>query len=191
MMRRFLSDLPLQPTACASAGFSLPEVVVSAVILVVSALGLFSLASMEISQSRGVQAGQEERAAIIDDISLILQVNNRFSCYSGVCTAVGGVAEPSEKQYSPASSVSDIDFRSLCNPPSLSGPSLVDPLLVEIRELARGAKLVTLGITREVVKDSQDTPPLAHRYHVTWKSSDNKLLRQITLSPTVAAWCPQ
>jgi type II secretory pathway pseudopilin PulG len=191
MMRRSLPGLSPLPAAYASAGFSLSEVVVSAVILVASALGLFSLASMEINQSRRAQAGQEERAAIVDDLSLILQVNDRYSCYSGVCTAGSGIAAPSEKQYSPASSVSDIDFRSLCNPPSLSSPSLVDPLLVEIRGLARGSKLVALGITREVGKDSQDVLPLAHRYHVLWKNQDNKLLRQITLSPTVAAWCPR
>lgn len=184
------------PPASLHSGFSLVELLVAVVVMLMSSIGgttVFTQAIRQLEQMRGTV---QQQAAINSDLAAILELNDRYSCFSGICTVdlaedPAIVPPPDQDQYAPA----DPDnrshsptFRALCN------RGLVDTLITRIESLP---PLADDTIQRTVVVDSSSLdqagqrasiPP--HRYRVEWRNADDRLLRQVQLIPTVAAWCP-
>lgn len=177
--------------AAGTAGFSLVEIMMSTVIFAMVAagsLGMFTVTTRQATISRMLQ---EEEFAIRLDLAAIQNMNDRFTCYSGLCLIDTVGAAPGQAEYYPDSALAQTRFNYLCkNSLLLVVPSATygTGLVTLITATARPAELVSLGITRTVTVDA--TAPTASRYVVTWNSSDGSLLRQINLTPTAAAWCP-
>jgi hypothetical protein len=96
---------------------------------------------------------------------------------------------PNQNNYAPADpddTTHTPNFRQLCQ----SG--LADGLIAHINTQA--PKLTDSGVIRQASTDLTSTaspvstPP--HRYLVRWSTTNGRVLRQVQLIPTVAAWCP-
>lgn len=174
-----------------AAGLSLVELMISSVIFAIvtaGSLGMFTISTRQASLTRQLQ---EEEFAIRLDLARIQAMNDRFTCASGSCRIDDDGAPPGQAEYSPSSGTDRSTFASLCS----NGQLTVDGqgasgrgLVTLINNTARPAALQSLAISRTASPDT--TSPTAHRYTVTWTGSDGSMLRQISLTPTAAAWCP-
>ena len=184
--------LQLHPSQ-AEAGFSLVEMIVAVALLVVASVGslvVFNIATRQNNQSRDKQ---EEQSAISADLATIQSMNDRYSCSdSGAETLACTVSDsdPGENDY--YAGVSAPSAASNLVDEACDDGSLIDALVEEVDELEAPAAFERLGINRNVEAtptEDDDRSPL--RYTVTWsKNSGQTQLRQITLVPTVANWCP-
>lgn len=165
-------------------GFSLVEMVLAAALLVIATAGtamLFNISSQQTILSRGKQ---EQQSAISDDLAAIELLNDRYSCTSGATACAVATTEPGENGYYPTGTGKNASFDALC-----STGGLITNLTTAIRQTAVPSSVSSLGITRQApVVDASDLS--SHRYTVTWVDSSNRKLRQTTLVPTVASWCP-
>lgn len=172
-----------------AAGFSLVELMISTLIFAMvtaGSLGMFTITTRQATLTRRLQ---EEEFAIRMDLATIMSMNDRFSCASGTCQISS--ASPGQNDYYPSSNAAETKFTTLCSngqltvvPNSTFGTGLVSL----INATNRTSAMQSLGISRSAGADT--TSPAAHRYTVTWSGSDGSVLRQISLVPTTAAWCP-
>ena len=183
--------LPAAARAAGMGGFSLVEIMIATVIFAMVSAGSLGLFSVTTRQSKISRQLQEEEFAIRLDLASIQNMNDRFTCYSGTCQIDTVGAAPGQAEYYPDNASALVKFNYLCSnnallvvPSSTYGSGLV----ALINATARPTELVSLGITRTVTVDS--TSPTASRYSVSWTGSDGSLLRQMSLTPTAAAWCP-
>jgi len=164
------------------AGFSLVELMLAASLMVIVAVGtaaLFTLSNKQTLDSRG---RQEEQSAVSDDLATIQRLNDRYSCANGTCAVAS--TDPGEDGYYPSTTAARSSFDAQC-----SSGTLIDNLISAIGATATPAAFSNLGISRST--PSKDTAePSTNRYTVTWSNSGGRQLRQITLVPTVAGWCP-
>ena len=119
---------------------------------------------------------------------MILDHNDRYSCATIPCSVQAGGNPPNQNQYVPTNPDNPADtptFRQLC------AAGLADNLISHINSTP---KLTGSEITRRASTDlsstgsPSSTPP--QRYLVRWSGTDGRVLRQVQLIPTVAAWCP-
>ena len=166
----------------AADGFSLVEVMLAAALMVIVAVGTTVLFTLSNSQTLQSRARQGEQAAISDDLATIQRLNDRYSCASGSCAIAA--SDPGENDYYPDTAADRATVDAQCN----SG-ALIDNLITAIKSAATPASFGNLGIRRRPASASSDDPA-TNRYTVTWSSSDGRQLRQVTLVPTMAGWCP-
>jgi len=191
-------------------GFTLVEILIAAVVMVLSTIGSTLLFNQATRQGLSGNLRLQDQLAISRDLAAIFEVNERYNCdLSGCAVSLGPVvpgteleALPDQDAYAPA----DVDaslgggssFRALCQ------RGLLMPLLSALettgdirRDASTGAiTLVGTGVQRSVsLLDAtgsgttlQSVAP--HRYRIDWRDGDGRLLRQVQLVPTVAAWCP-
>lgn len=183
--------VPFLPRQRPAAGYSLAELLISAVLFALigtSSVVLFSLTVRQQSRTEGMQA---EQFAISIDEANILQKNDRFTCQSGTCLIKSG-APPNQNEYYPAvGSEAETTFLGLCKPASSSARALADDLVTLINATPPTTQMTQLGISRQAVREAETLgQPFAHRYTITWRSPQNTILRQNTLAPTSAGWCP-
>ena len=189
----------------ASGGFTVIEVIIAAVILLVSLA-----ASVQISGRSGLiglQVGQryQKEAAIDSDLATIQRMNERFTCITGTCSIrADSQGAMDRNSYFPDPLGTDLDgdgvadnqesavenFQDRCR--YAIGLDLASPLKVLLDALPQPA-----GLQRTI---SVDGPPRvnvngatgAHRYTVTYTdTTTNEVLRQISLVPAAVAWCPR
>jgi prepilin-type N-terminal cleavage/methylation domain-containing protein len=172
-----------------AAGFSLVELMISTLIFAMvtaGSLGMFTITTRQATLTRRLQ---EEEFAIRMDQATIQSMNDRFTCASGSCQISG--SPPGQNDYFPSSTAAVTKFTTLCSNGQLTAvpdASYGSGLVSLINATNRTAAMQSLGITRSVSADA--TSPAAHRYTVSWTGSDGTVLRQISLVPTTAAWCP-
>jgi prepilin-type N-terminal cleavage/methylation domain-containing protein len=170
-----------------SHGFSLIEILVSAVIIGIlgaGVAGILSSGNTAFIRTRGSNLLEQ---TIDTDLALIKDVAFRMTCCSGSCTTESGTTAPCTPNTDPGEQNfyfpdSDLDtnqsainnFASMCN----SG-TLVSSLTGLIGESGLPG-----GITREF----DTSQASSHRLTVIY--SDGSQSRAYTLVPTVAAWCP-
>lgn len=169
------------------------EVLISTVIFAIvtaGSLGMFTISTRQANLTRQLQ---EEEFAIRLDLATIQAINDRFTCASGICQLDTVGAPPGQSEYFPLTAAAQTSFATLCSqgaltvvPSSSYGSGLLS--LISTNATAASTAMQRLGIIRRLSADS--TSPTAHRYTVTWSGSDGSLLRQISLVPTTAAWCP-
>lgn len=195
----------------ASTGFTLVEVLMAAVVMLLSSIGGTALFNQATRQAGDIQMRVQQQFAVSRDLASVLESNERYACHSFAtsqsCSDSLNVAAatppPDQDHYAPA----DIDapepedpddpdppatFRGVCASGLLT--DLLSFLQVD-NEAHTSATLAGTGVTRDVDldpaskgADGLSIPP--HRYIVTWKDGQSRVLRQVQLSPTVAAWCP-
>lgn len=169
--------------SCQTPGFSLVELLVSSVIFLMMAAGTLVLLAITNEQTTQSQMAQEQQYAISIDLSRIQSINDRYTCASGSCSLDNLGAPPTKDEYYPSSSSAQTSFQTLC----VNG-NLVDDLISLINAEPLTSQMQSLGISRSVSKDTV-TSPASHRYTVTWSISGHRI-RQLTLVPTTAGWCP-
>jgi hypothetical protein len=157
----------------------------AAVLMVIAAVGsaiLFTLSNQQTLTSRGKQ---EQQSAISDDLAAILELNDRYSCSNGADACAVATSDPGEDGYYPQTSAPDDNFDiALC-----ANGGLLNNLISAITDQAAPASFASLGVQRkEPVIDTTDLA--SNRYSITWVDAGGRRLRQVTLVPTVAHWCP-
>ena len=173
------------------SGFSLVEIMISTLLFAMVSAGSLGMFSITTRQAAITSRLQEEEFAIRLDMANIQNMNDRFTCASGSCLIDNVGDAPGQAEYYPSSSTAKTKFDFLCRQAALlvvPDSSYGTGLIALIQATSATTQMQNLGISRTVQSDS--TSPLSHRYSVTWFASDQTLLRQITLVPTAAAWCP-
>ena len=179
------------------SGFSLVEILIAAVVMMMSTIGSTVLFNQASRQGVDINTHLQEQFAISRDLATMLEINERYACDSGVCTAplpaadASGVLPPPPDQdhYAPGDPDDDSQgrsFRQLCASGLLTGL---------ITAIGGSNTLTDSTVVRTVSLDPASTdaaglsiPP--HRYRVVWSDASGRELRQVQLIPTVAAWCP-
>lgn len=162
--------------------------VIAAALMVIATIGTVALFNYSISQNSSSRSQQEEQSAISEDMAAIQVANDRYSCSDSdasvpISCSVSG-SDPGEDSYYTAGAAPSASFNDAC----LDG-SLIDNLLTAINAINQPAAFSRLGISRTAAK-TPSSDGIYHRYTVTWSGSGGTRLRQITLVPTVAGWCP-
>lgn len=196
-----------------SQGFGIIEALVGTVIIVAVAAGAISIFTISTRSSLLSRQENEVQSAIDADLANILDVNQRFACTNSSCSLLpaDGINEDSYFP-DPTNQTATSFFLGLCdangrqqqNSPNQtladgSDQSLVDRILPFINNIGRPSSFSGqngLGITREsATAEVYGSSPTrsGHRYTVRWTRSINgttQTVRQITLTPTAAHWCP-
>ena len=171
-----------------NSGFSLVELLVAAVVMAIASMGGTYLFNQATSQARAISQTLEQQFAISNELAVIRDHNDRYTCSTIPCSVQTGGNPPNQNQYVPANPDDPAHtptFRQLC------AVGLADNLISDINSTP---KLTSSEITRLASTDlsstdsPSSTPP--QRYLVRWSSNDGRVLRQVQLMPTVAAWCP-
>ena len=128
---------------------------------------------------------QDEQSAVSEDLAAVLKLNEQYRCNApGSCSSGGSY--PNENQYT-SSGKDDLD--SICLDSANGG--FAQRLVTAVNALALSTQMNELSISRTatIAPNNLDGAP-KHLYSVAWKNSAGTLLRQVTLLPTVASWCP-
>lgn len=166
------------------AGFSLVEVMVASVIMVVATTVAVSLFNYTNLNAKRTEAKQDEQSAISEDIASVIRLNEQYRC-TGVGTCASMNDYPNEDEYI-TSNASDI--QGICDGAE-NGSGFGSLLAAEVNSLALPAQATDLNITRTAAEAANQAAP-EHLYTVTWQNSDGNQIRQLTLWPTIASWCP-
>lgn len=164
-------------------GFSLVEMMIAALLMVIASVGTVAMFNYAISQNSSSRGKQEEQSAISEDLAELQVMNDRYSCSNALSCAVSS-SDPGENGYHPAGTSPSTTFNTSC----LNG-TLLDNLILAIRAAAAPTAFTRLGISRTVDK-AVNSDSNYNRYTITWTKTGGTRLRQITLVPTVAGWCP-
>ncbi|MCP9860830.1 MULTISPECIES: hypothetical protein [unclassified Cyanobium] len=172
------------------SGFSLVELMVASLLLVLSLTGT-SVLFMESNRSSAAASLRYRQQALVDtDLARVRRLNDRYTCASGTCTSLG--AEELEKDDffpAPTSTAADGNsaagnsFEALCQ-----SNGLITQLVADIGPTPSG--LTAAGITYAVDPNNQEG---VHRYTITYSytnSTSIEVLRRVMLVPTTVAWCP-
>lgn len=164
-----------------SAGFSLVELLIAAVLMVISSIGGTALFNNATRQANAIHNTLQQQFTIANDLAAVLELNDRYVCTDTNCSIKREGNAPNQNEYiSPSAADANSPFRSLCN-------SDLTAKLVEA--INTSAKVAGPNVERLATDDNPSLPP--HHYLVTWTSKTNgRVLRQVQLIPTVAAWCP-
>lgn len=184
MLRRRLQAAP-RPRP----GFTLVEILIAAVVMVFSTIGSAVLFNQATRQGISSNRHLGEQLAISRDLAALLDLNERYNCGESGCGV--NSALPDQDEYAPAEigSAQGSDFRALCNQ-GLLNDLFASHIGTQTLPGTTVQRTVHLLDAVEVTGGQQSISP--HRYRVDWRadSGNGRLLRQVQLIPTVAAWCP-
>lgn len=167
-------------------GFSLVEMMVAAVLMLIATAGSVVLFNYSISQNRSSRGKQEEQSAISEDLANIQTMNDRYTCSTPSSCSVTS-SDPGENSYYASGTTPSTGTGSFDE--ACQNGNLINNLITAINNKATPTAFTRLGITRTVAKTTNSAADYL-RYTVTWTSSTNARLRQITLVPTASGWCP-
>jgi len=184
-----------------AAGFSLVELMVSSVLLVLALTGT-SVLFVESNRSSAAAETRYRQQALVDtDLARVRRLNDRYTCSTGTCTSLGSVELSKNDFFPPPTSTAANGnssagqlFEALCN-----STSLITQLVADIG--ATPSTLTAAGITYSIDAANQGQQTVTefgtnvvrnlHRYTITYTNSGSgELLRRVTLVPTTVAWCP-
>ncbi len=156
---------------------------IAAVLMVIVTIGTVAMFNYGISQNSSSRGKQEEQSAISEDLADIQVMNDRYTCRNENSCAVSS-SDPGENGYHPSGTSPSSSFNAAC----LNG-TLLDNLITAITSSATPSAFSRLGISR-TASMTVNSEGRYNRYTITWSNSGGARLRQITLVPTVAGWCP-
>ncbi|MEA5414893.1 type IV pilus modification PilV family protein [Synechococcus sp. BA-132 BA5] len=170
-------------------GFSLVELMVASVLLVLSLTGT-SVLFIESNRSSAAATLRYRQQALVDaDLARVRRLNDRYTCSSGICTSLG-TKELGKNDFFPeptstaadGNSAAGHSFEALCK-----STGLITQLVADIGPTPSG--LTAAGITYDPIDTTNQGG--VHRYTITYtNSTSNEELRRVTLVPTTVAWCP-
>lgn len=172
--------------ACSrSSGFTLVELLVAAVVMMLASIGGSALFNAATRQVNTIHQALTQQFSISNDLATVLELNDRYSCASGTCSADLSGDPPNQNNYvpdDPDDPAHTPTFRQLC------AAGLANGLVTQVNATAveAGPNVTRMASLQPAGSTSSATP---HRYQVRW-SSNGRTLRQVELIPTVAAWCP-
>lgn len=186
-----------------SDGFSIIEGIVAALIVAIVTSGALSLYA---SYTKSLQINRREnqiQAAIAVDEAAILRANRRITCNDRTCS-INPSSDPGEDNYYPDPSDEAAVNYFKCNicgysddPGTPCASELAEKVTQLIGSIEEPVDFKTLNIRRNaaIVEDHAGFPNESKfRYIVSWSrdnsNSDAPHLRELTLTPTVANWCP-
>ena len=169
-----------------NSGFSLVELLVAAVLMAISSMGGTYLFNQATSQARAISQTLEQQFAISNELAVIRDHNDRYSCATIPCSVQTGGNPPNQNQYVPANPDDPAHtptFRQLC------ASGLSNDLITHINSPEVPQRTASLDPASSAVVNGTNKSVRPHRYLVTW-SAGGRQVRQVQLIPTVAAWCP-
>lgn len=186
-------------SGAASAGFSLVEVLVAAVLLAVGATVALALFTAANQLFRRGQTTDRDQIAISSDLAEIQRRNRRLVCSNGSCVLFSSTtSDPTENDYTPAhpgvyppGPTFDGQmalFRDRCTQPANAASGLINDFKTAALDTLPA---MTNSISRsvDITSPATETPPTPHAYVVTY-TKNGQVLRRLRLVPTVAGWCP-
>lgn len=197
----------LQQFCQPDAGFSLVEVVISALLLLVSTVAVMSVFDYSILSLRRSSDRDAIAAAISADVAAIERMNDRYSCSiaTGACSDDESIPMPTKYTYAPGRTAAGwLPFKQLCDTPTTqAGNGLATALIAKINQTSA---ITTSSNGRDLViprsakphPDNNKADPLPdgttivyprHLYIVEWAPAQGPR-RELVLTPTVANWCP-
>lgn len=194
----------LHPSPRPRRGFTLVEILIAAAVMMLSTIGSAVLFNMATRQGLSSDLRLQEQLAISRDLATILDLNERYNCdLSGCGIAPDLESPPDQDDYAPADADAILpgvlpagsSFRSLCESGLLSNLISALQSTGDIHPEARPGEIRLAGtavrrtVSRLDLNEAQQSLP-PHRYRVDWRDGDGRLLRQVQLIPTIAAWCP-
>ncbi len=193
--------LPPHRRSRGAGGFSLVELMVASVLLVVALTGT-SVLFVESNRSSAAAETRYRQQALVDtDLARVRRLNDRYTCSSGSCTSLGSLELGKNDFFPPPTSTAANGnssagqlFEALCN-----STGLITQLVTDIG--TPPAALTTAGVSYSVDSANQGQQTVSefgtnvvrnlHRYTITYTNSiSGELLRRVTLVPTTVAWCP-
>lgn len=184
-------------TQARGAGFTMVEILIGVVLLVLVASGSALLISAANSMLGTSTSQNDAQAAIDSDISRARKLAEDYTCCPGSCTADAatistarsngqclGNANDSTYYFPQKDTVQNPDVTSFSN--ACANGTVTTNLISAIQALG-----TLSGITRTVaVDDASD--PTSHCLRITYSGSGGAagITRVVKLVPTVAAWCP-
>lgn len=164
-----------------SAGFSLVELLVAAVLMVISSIGGTILFNNATRQANAIRVSLQQQFTMANDLAEILELNDRYVCTGTNCSIKTQSDVPNQNEYIALTAAeANSPFRNLC------ASGLTDQLVTAINA---APQVSGPDVERIASNTNPSLPP--HHYLVTWTSTTNgRVLRQVQLIPTVAAWCP-
>jgi prepilin-type N-terminal cleavage/methylation domain-containing protein len=100
-----------------NSGFSLVELLVAAVLMAISSMGGTYLFNQATRQARAISQTLEQQFAISNELAVIRDHNDRYSCATIPCSVQTGGNPPNQNQYVPANPDDPAHtptFRQLC-----------------------------------------------------------------------------
>lgn len=178
-----------------AAGFSLTELIIAAVMLLIV---LGSLASIFESTNRHTAATERryrQESNVDADLALIAKLNEHYTCAAGTTsvTCTSNIdAHPTKNGFFPDPTATTLvaSFEDHCN--NTNNQALLTPLIGSgqiIETQAPDNEVRLPGLTRTIASDLR-----GHRYTVTYYVGDDtngEMLRQASFVPTTANWCPE
>lgn len=174
-------------TGCSNAtgmqSFSLPELIISSLILAIAVLASAQLfnSSNRVRIDTGVRNASEH---LIDvDLTAISRRNEHFTC-RGSITCTTGTTDHTSSAYFPSNASEIAAFEAACN----TANQLVDLLIAQIDTNQPAPAGLYRSIAATPIADQSNS----HLYTVTYytDATRTRRLRQAVFTPTVAAWCP-
>ena len=100
-----------------NSGFSLVELLVAAVVMAIASMGGTYLFNQATSQARAISQTLEQQFAISNELAVIRDHNDRYTCATIPCSVQTGGNPPNQNQYVPANPDDPAHtptFRQLC-----------------------------------------------------------------------------
>ncbi len=187
------------------AGFSLVEVVISALLLLASTVAIASIFDFSILSLRRSSERDAVAAAISADMAAIELLNEYYTCDSGSGTCNYDESQqtmPSKHNYAPGKSDTGwATFKQLCDTPTTSASTGISSALItklsQVSAISTPINGQVIPIPRSVKPHPDNNKPEPdtnviyprHLYIVEWSPPQGSK-RELVLTPTVANWCP-
>lgn len=167
-------------------GFTLPEVLVSVIIVTIAVLGSIVAANLIFSSIRGTEIRADQNRAIDRDVARIVALSENYgACTNPLGSAVDTCtdANPGDSfYYFPADPANIVTFENAC-----ADGSIVNGFITAIGQLPA----TEAGVSRDSVARLTGAAGNNHLVEITWTDGPGgDDLRSIQITPLVSAWCP-
>ena len=170
------------------------EVLVAMVISMIAILTAAAIIAAVGKNVKSTETTYDTQNAIDQNISAIESAADRYVCGTSSCSVLSGGGIPTRLQYiDPSDTTAWNNFKNRCNQ---EDPSLEADLLYPLKDYIESTSSfgVPSGINRSITVHGNDAQDLTRIRHMTVQyrqgGANGKLLRDVTVMPTIVAYCP-